>query len=839
MRKINRLIVLASSILLINACVLHAQERHEPIPLSELFVLLQTKFEVQFNYAEDVIAGIVLSPPPENLTLQESLLYLQQNTNLSFTSLHDNLILVTSKQPLILCGFLKSMDDQASVSLASIQGQKNTTISDDQGFFRLEVFNEDEIITIRHIGFKTFSRTFKELASAGCEKVLLEPQFQNLTEVIVSNYITSGINKLSDGSFSMDFSNFGILPGLVGADVLQSVQAFPGIQSINETVSNINIRGGTHDQNLLLWDDIKMYQSGHFFGLISMYNPQITHKVFLTKNGTDVSHTDGVSGTIAMQTEGQVNSKIRGNIGVNFTDANGFVDVPIGKKSSLQVAARKSISDFFETPTYKAFFNRISQNTEVESNSANITNSDKSFDFYDTSFRWIYNISNKDYLKVNFINVRNELQFNENTIVDNEEKSRQSNVVQNSIAEGIQYKRIWNDKVQTSIEIYETDYKLKAINANIMDSQRFLQENKVSETSFKLKFDYKLNDAFSFLNGYHVVETEVTNLDDVDNPVFKKLVSEVVREHALFSQVGYKSKSKNTNLNLGIRGNFIGKFNKTIIEPRLSFSQRFLSHFTLEVLGEFKHQSTSQVINFQNDFLGIEKRRWQLSNNEDIPIIRSKQISTGLNFSRAGWLVSAEAYYKKVNGINSQSQGFLNQYEFVRADGSYKAVGLDVLIRKSFYKFNSWLSYSYMDNTYRFPDFEANSFLSNYNIDHSITIGTTYTTNHLKLAAGLNWHSGKPTTTPISGHEISDGAINYEKINRATLQDYMRLDISAVYKLKLGQKTDANVGLSIWNVLDKENIINNYYRIINETISETQQRSLGFTPNIVLRVFFN
>jgi hypothetical protein len=65
-----------------------------------------------------------------------------------------------------------------------------------------------------------------------------------------------------------------------------------------------------------------------------------------------------------------------------------------------------------------------------------------------------------------------------------------------------------------------------------------------------------------------------------------------------------------------------------------------LDDFTFEVLGEFKHQNTSQIINFQNDFLGIEKRRWQLTNDQDIPIIRSKQISSGLNFSKAGWLAS-------------------------------------------------------------------------------------------------------------------------------------------------------------------------------------------------------
>jgi hypothetical protein len=838
MVKNNKLIVLTICILLINGFGLKAQEQNKLLPLSEIFDILQKKHDVQFNYAEDIIKDISLTPPSENFSLEESLKYLEENTYLTYSILNENLILVSQKSSLIICGYLKNLEDQKPVYLASIQGKKNSTVSDENGFFQLEVSNEDGTLIISHIGFKTVSTSLKKLVSSDCHDLFLVPQFQNLSEVIVSNYITNGINKLNDGSFEINFSNFGILPGLVEADVLQSVQAFPGIQSSNETVSNINIRGGTHDQNLILWDDIKMYQSGHFFGLISMYNPQITHKVTLTKNGADVSHTDGVSGTISMKTESQVNSKFKGNIGVNFTDINGFADVPIGKKSSLQFAARKSINDFLETPTYKAFFERISQNTEVQNNSTNITNSDKSFDFYDTSLRWIYNISDKDYLRVNFINVSNELQFNENTIVDGETESKQSNVSQNSIAEGIYYKRIWNDKVQTTAEFYETDYKLKAVNANILESQRFLQENQVSESSFKLDVQYKFNEIFSLLNGYHFVETQITNLDDVDNPLFRERISEVVRTHGMFSQLNYRSESKNTNLDLGIRLNYIEKFNKTILEPRLSFNQRFLNYFTLEVLGEFKHQNTSQIINFQNDFLGIEKRRWQLSNDQDIPIIKSKQISTGLNYSHRGWLVSADGYYKKVDGITSQSQGFLNQYEFVKSDGSYEVIGLDLLIRKSFYKFNSWLSYTYMDNTYIFNDFEPYPFPSNFDINHSVSLGTTFTSNNLKIAASLNWHSGKPTTVPEEGNEIVDGGINFGEPNMATLKDYFRVDISALYDLKLGNKTDANIGVSIWNVLDNKNIINNYYRVIDGSVYETQQISLGFTPNVVLRVFF-
>ena len=743
---------------------INAQEIPAKRPLTEVFIELQKQYNIQFNFAEDMLEGITIVPPSEDLSLEDVLLYLEVNTLFSFSNQNGIFILVRAK---------------------------------DKAF-----------------------------------------ELQLLSEIILSKYIVKGINKLNNGSYEIDFAQFDILPGLIDTDVLQAVQAFPGIQSTNETVSDINIRAGTHDQNLILWDGIKMYQSGHFFGLISMFNPQITQQVNVLKNGTDVSLTDGVSGTISMETSSKINDNFKGSLGVNFIDANGFADIPLDEKSSLQVAARKSISDFVETPTYSNFFDRISQDTEVENNANDIINTDQEFDFYDTSLRWIYNITDKDQLQVNFLNTKNELRFNENSTISAVETSRQSSLSQHSIAGAIQYNRIWNDKWHTAFEIYETDYELKAINANILDQQRFQQENVVSETSLKFSANYKVNEKIQLLNGYHFVETEIANLDDVDNPRFKSLVSEVLTTHGLFSQLNYKTLNKKTSLNFGLRYNYIGKFNKHILEPRLAFTHQFLDNFTFEVLGEFKHQNTSQIINFQNDFLGIEKRRWQLSNDADIPIIRSKQASVALSYSKKGWLVNVDGYYKYVKGITTQSQGFQNQYEFAKSRGNYDAYGLDFILRKQIQNFNTWLSYSYMRSDYEFMSLPEDMFPSNFDVNHTITFGAAYTLEHLKFSAGLNWHSGKPTTKPITGNEIVNDDINFEPTNSSTLEDYLRVDVSALYDFKLGRKTSADLGLSIWNVFDKANEINNFYRVNNGTINETLQSSLGFTPNAVLRIHF-
>lgn len=742
----------------------YAQETKKELPLSKILLTLQDRFKLQFNYAEDAISETKIIAPTTDLSLNETLIYLEAKTNFSFTLTDDNIVLVISKAP-----------DYA---------------------------------------------------------------LQHLAKVVVSGYIVKGINKLNNGTFEIDISDFDILPGLIDTDVLQAVQAFPGIKSINETVSNINIRGGSHDQNLILWDNIKMYQSGHFFGLISMFNPQITQRVALTKNGSGTEFTDGVSGTIAMETDNAINSTFKGNIGVNFIDANGFADIPLSEKSSLQIAARTSISDFTETPTYNNFFERISQDTEVENNTMDIVNSDKEFNFYDASLRWIYQINPKEKLQVNFINVANKLVFNENVMSNLVNDSRESSLTQNSIAGAIKYSRIWNSKWQTIFEGYETDYKLKSVNANILESQRFLQENIVSETSLKLKANYKINDRLQLLNGYHFVETEVTNLDDVDNPLFRLLVSEVVRTHGVFSELNYKSKDRNTNLTTGLRYNYIGKFNKHILEPRLSFSHKFLNYLTVEVLGELKHQNTSQVINFQNDFLGIEKRRWQLSNANDIPVIRSQQASVGLTYNKSGWLISAEAYYKKVKGITTQSQGFQNQYEFEKASGSNEVKGVDFIMRKQLNNFNSWLSYSFMNSNYSFKDLPNKTFPSNFDIRHAFTLGTNYTSKRLKLSAGLNWNSGRPTTSPVTGNEIVNDEINYAATNSDNLQDYFRVDVSALYDFNLTNKTKANLGVSVWNLLDRNNVVNSFYRINNGEVIEVKQYSLGITPNVVFRVSF-
>lgn len=816
------------------------QEDAQQTPILQILTALERTYDIQFNYAVQELEGIILLPLSRKRTLEETLRYIQEQTGLTSTKVGDRIYYITKeKNETRICGYLLDVESHEPIEGAVLKTTKNTLITDSEGYFEFTETAPNTFVEIRHLGYKTITRNAAFFAKNKCATLYVYPEETLLSKVILTSYIVKGITKNSSGSTQIDFSKFSILPGLIETDVLQSVQALPGIISLDETISNINIRGGSNDQNLLLWDDVKMYQSGHFFGLISGFNPQITNTVSIQKNGTSAVYTDGVSGTIAMHTDTEIADRFEASVGINLLNADAFVDIPFSKKSSVQIGVRKSLSDFVTTPTYVSFFNRITQDTEVQDNDIAILNTNQDFDFYDTSLRWLYKISDKDKLRLNFINIQNELSFNETANVDTVLETRESSLAQNSIAGGIFYERIWNDVLTTSLQVYETDYTLRGFNANLLASQRFLQENVVSETGIRLQTHYKWTPTLNLRSGYHVVETEITNLNDIDEPLFRELRSDVVRTHGVFSQLEYKANDGNTQVHLGGRFNYIDKFKKVLIEPRLSVNHQFGTYFSAELLGEFKHQNASQFINFQNDFLGIERRRWQLANDDDIPVIESKQASLGISYNRSGLLIDIDTYYKRIDGITTQSQEFQTKYEFTRTTGSYDAFGVDVLVRKRYGSFHSWLSYSFIDNTYTFDQLPEIQFPSNFDITHALTFGTSYNHNNLKVSLGLNWRTGRPTTVPVEGLEVVNNEVNYEAANTSNLDEYLRADFSAMYQLKTNKRWRADIGFSIWNLTNNSNTIEQFFRVDNTAmIQEFKNEALETTFNTVFRLSY-
>jgi hypothetical protein len=76
----------------------------------------------------------------------------------------------------------------------------------------------------------------KELFSNNkiCTTITLKPSNEILSPVLITKYLTTGLQKMTEAPFKQ--KKFGILPGLIEPDILQSIQVLPGIESTNEVL---------------------------------------------------------------------------------------------------------------------------------------------------------------------------------------------------------------------------------------------------------------------------------------------------------------------------------------------------------------------------------------------------------------------------------------------------------------------------------------------------------------------------------------------------------------------------------------------------------------------------
>jgi len=839
-------------VLLISVLFCYSQTEAKKVALTEIISSVEQKFDVKFSYSVKDVSDVFVYTPDTSFTLSQTIDFLNQNTLLSFKLLDDRYITVSLiNKTISICGEVLDISNNSQLFGASVL-VKNTTIgaiTNENGKFNLEDIPINAILKISYLGYQSQELSVKRFFSEqnNCYQIEMREKGVELNQVFITKFLTTGLQKRLDGSTILNTEKFGILPGLTDPDILQSIQALPGIESTNESIANINVRGGTNDQNLMLWDNIKMYHSGHFFGLISAYNPNLTNKVIVTKNGTSSEFSDGVSSTVNMFTKNEIDNKFSGGAGLNLISADAFLEIPLTEKIELHISGRRSFTDALTSPTYDNYFERSFQDSEITTNSDNIeeSNTSSNFLFYDYTAKLLLDLSKNHKIRANVIGINNSLDYTESfTNSSNETESKTSNLSQENIGAGGSWSAQWTDAFKTELIGYYSKYNVNATDYRIDTDQRLTQANEVLETGLKLKTYFNINENLTFLNGYQFNETGILNETTVSAPAYERTKKDVVLNHAFFSEAEYNK--NNTYFRIGVRANYFQKFNKLILEPRLNIRQKLNNQFALKLEGEFKNQSATQIVDFQDDFLGVENRRWILANEESIPISTSKQGSFGVEFSQNNLIVEVNGFYKTVDGITASNQGFYNNFQFLNAAGSYTANGVEFLANKTTNNFSTWLSYTYSTNTYNFDAFTPSKFPNNVDIRHSVSLAFNYNIHDdLKISLGGIWRSGQPYTKPVEGNETVETGnntfVNYDSPNSQNLNDFKRLDASLSYNFSFNSETIFTVRAGVLNLTNQKNVINRYYKVDpnnSEQAVQVNNLSLEMTPNVSLRIKF-
>jgi hypothetical protein len=827
---------------------INAQVKNKAIALKTILQAIEIQHRVNFNYIDDEIKIYKIESPKKTFSLNEKINYLQKNTNLLFENIDNKFITISSKKETeIICGYVFSKETNSPQENANVQliNGANTT-TDKNGYFELKKEKSTEI-TISHIGYSIKKMELTHFQNKNCLKIVLDLEILELDKVVANHFLTSGISKKIDGTFIIKPKKLGILPGLIEPDVLQTMLQIPGIYSADESLSSINVRGGTNDQNLFLWNGIRMYQTGHFFGLISAFNPNLAHTISISKNGSSAFYGESVSSVVDISSNPNKIEKNSFSAGINMINADVYSKFNSNKKGFIEIAARRSITDLVKTPTYKEYFNKAFQNTTITnfSNNQNIDflNNAK-FNFYDITLKYSQKIGLKDDVILDLITTNDQLTVDQKSTVNNVVQAENNSLIQKNNGANLSWKRNWNTKNTSKINVFYSAYQLDALKTKIQDNQIVKQENAVLDDGLKIENSHIINSKFTINNGYQLDEIGTTNLDEVNNPVFYRKIKEVLRTHALIVEGKYNDSLSKTYLKVGMRLNYVEQFKKYLFEPRLQFNYRISENFNLEVLGEFKSQNCYQIIDRQQDYFGIEKRRWILSNNSTIPIQKSKQVALGFSYTKNGWLVTLDNYYKKVTGINSSSQGFQNQLEFVNINGDYEVFGTEFLVQKKINHFITWLSYAYNDNNYHFPNIDQTEFSNNFELKHVVAWSGIYEIQNFRIALGSKWYSGRPETTPstyvINNSDPTNPTIDYNTPNNKNLNNFFQVNFSTTYKWESSNNLEYKLGFSVLNVFNRKNEINEYYRInkVSNSIEDVKTYSIERTPNLSFRVSF-
>ena len=814
--------------------------------LEQVLKNLEANFNIRFSFNDLLVKNKKVTLRQRKRSLIEVLGYLENSLHINFEVVTERYIVLKPKRGNI-CGRLVT-DEKVNLSHASVVSvtEKKGAVSNEDGMFEIKQLVLTDTLQIQYIGYETVKIPVHSLNRRNCPEIRLVKSYEKLSEIILKEYITKGVLQSVEGAVVIQPGQLGILPGLTEPDVLQSVQLLPGIESPDETASGLYVRGGTPDQNLILLDGITIYHTGHFFGLISAFNPYIADEISVYKGGTKARYGNRISGVIDIQTDSEIPDSISGGVGFNMTHADFLVKTPIGKSLGVIVSARRSISDIINTFTFNKLSKKVFQNTNLEIRSEGIEQNTDFF-FSDAVIKLLARPSPKDHLSFTSVFVKNKLD-NELTIPEFDVRNTINQDIDNS-GLNLQWERNWSKNVNHVLKIKQSSYDLEfGTSSRIQNTQFSLDDrtNQVNEFGIDFLVDIQLGKYHKITSGYQFENNEVSyllnrmdlGLDDLNFDV-----DGIINTHALFSE--YHFMNNTIDLVAGLRGTHLSLRNLYNLEPRFYLGVQTFRNFKLKTSGEIRYQSISQIVDFLNTGVGLSNQIWSLS-NDFTPILKSRQVSAGFLFTKDDWYIDLEAYYKDITGITSFTNGFGSNVVNALSEGESITKGIDLLIKKKYRNFRFWFGYQLGKTEFSFPDIQEGRFPGNFDIRQSLQIATTYKWKQFQFSLGWNYRTGIPFTEEPTIIEDNGSFFRVnDVINSRRLPDYHRLDFSMTYDFYLSKKrgVKASTGFSLLNVYDQESVLSRRFDAFlnadgEPVINEVDLNSLRITPNFVLRLSF-
>ena len=827
-------------------------EKFQNTPLEQAFDILAKKHKLKFSYENLTLANIRVSKKINAKDISGALTQLLAGLELEYHITGTGQILVRKalsdvelsvsevkiKIPRKVNGTLIDAWTQQPLAYGHVLcGQGEGVISDENGRFELTL--EDGTATtevaVQYLGYQTR----KTWISPGTEpldlKIKLTPKIEQLQGMTVTARLPAISNKLLEDATVLHGQALQRLPAFVnGADVMRSLQYLPGVSAHDDLSADLNIRGGSGDENLIILDGITLYNVTHYFGIFSIVNPHVVDEVKVYKNAFPVEYGGRTSAVVDIRSaqRNQGDTKAQAIADVNLMTSSVLLDVPLGKQFRVMAAGRitnqnlansklfnllnSEVQDtriFNPKPGFSTFREVVSQKPELRFFDANLKASwrpsarfSADFNYFSGADKYAYSYSRSS---TQIINNRREIL--------NESYDEEADWFNQGF--GLQLNQRWSTRFNSNVNIAFSEYGISRdfsqksifqIGNRLRPNFVFTNnhDNHISGLDINWKNEWQLRPNQKLVFGFESIANKST-LYLQDGKTSSLDLDDRGLQQSLYGEYQADLADSTLNFSFGLRGTRYNGDN--YLSPRLGVFVKVTEELRLKTSWSIYQQFLYQF--FHEDIYGRSYPYWVLAKGDPrFPVTTAHNTMLGANFRKGSFELDAEFYVKNTNNMVEHARTLVAlpdsfEYKFTTFKGTGKTIGLDLLLKKSFPHYDTWIAYTLSKSSQSFPNI-ANGrwFASPNDRRHQLKWINQYNWKKFDFSLAYVFASGRPYTdlSKLSEKPADRGETTPE--NRLSyLDDYHRVDLATTYSFRIG-KTNVQANLSFFNLFNHQNV---------------------------------
>ncbi len=839
-------------------------------PLSEALKEVSAKTQIKLSFDAGLLKQIPVSVNIKTNEIEAILDNLLLKSEYTFIKKYDTYLIVKKETAIasenstvkykMLSGLVYDNESGERLPYASIFDREHNVaaVTNVEGSFSIRVPVDTPVnLQVRYLGFQPTDTIISANESDDLLRIGLNQRLLSIETVDISGLQIEMLEAGKEaGHMVFNPSRFIDLPNYGETDIFRALQLLPGISSF-ENSSQLNVRGSTADQNLVLLDGFTLYNLDHFFGVFSALNPNVIKNIQVYRGGFDSRYGERVSAIVDIVGKSGNHSRPAVYGGINLISGNLTAEVPITQKLTVIAAGRRAYSDLYSSWLADKLLSDKLVQTRLPIPGAEVIT--PKFYFSDYNLKVSYEMSDQENLSVSAYGSKDNLNSSNNRSDDRGEVSVEDVNQWGNYGFGATWNKQWNKKYFTSLQLghsgYFNDYNNNTVtisnntlppvdtaavqNNGITDvtnesnklTDYFLTFRNELAVAHKQKVEFGLSGRYNRFT-YYKDATRAFVYDNLESSAL--LVTGFVQDRIT---IGNK-----LALKPGIRLNYYTNSAQFYIEPRFTGSYLLLKEWTIKF-------ATGRYVQFLNksgtlQSFGYNRSFWVLADGDVNPVVTSNHFIAGFCFEKNELYFDVEAYYKKVNGLqeylfdktpDSRNPAPPDENRYSRfISGGGKAMGIDFLAKYEGTHFTSWLAYSLSKSTRRFNEINNGAEIpGNFDQTHELKWTNLYNLKKWNFSTLAIYNTGKPY---IESSMLSDDFTETRVYNR--LPDYFRVDLSLNYTFNI-KNVNIKPGLSLLNAFNTDNYLDAYTRDIPlgdvpqtiTTLVKAQSLTLNFFVN--------